>query len=81
MGQTSGAVAEDGGQSIATSMDNILCLHRKSTRNKEAVMKNDDSLVRGGCGHSAEEVKLSAGVCGFSLAAGAVVIALALLFG
>ena len=42
-------------------------------------MEKGKTLVRGGCGHTEEEVKFSAGVCTFSLIAGAVMIVLAMI--
>lgn len=44
-------------------------------------MKNDESLVKGGCGHSAEDVLFSAKAAALCVAAGAVIAALALLVG
>ena len=42
-------------------------------------MEKGENLVRGGCGHSEDEVKSSAAACGLCLIACAVAIVLALI--
>lgn len=82
MGQTPGAVAEDGGQSTLGRREQYTPSSQKSqTFNKEVAMENDESLVMGGCGHSAEDLMFSAKVCAFCMIAAAVCAAVALLFG
>ena len=82
MGQTPGAVAEDGGQSMLARHEQYTPSSQKSQpENMEGVMKNDEFLISGGCGHSAEDLMFSANVLAFCLIAGAVLVAFALLFG
>lgn len=63
MGQASaGAVAKDGGQSnLKTGQHTSSCVKNQT---EEVTMHNDQPLVKGGCGHSAEELEFSAVVCG-----------------
>ena len=79
VGQTPGAVAEAGGQSmLSRGMDNVLPTSLNvNPYIKEVVMKSDDFPVKGGCGHSDEELLFSSAVCALCLIAGAVFTALA----
>lgn len=82
VGQTPGAEAEDGGQSTLGRREQYTPSSQKSQpQNKEEVMKNEEPLVMGGCGHSAEDLVFSAKVCAFCMIAAIVVLAVVLLFG
>lgn len=63
MGQASaGAVAKDGGQSnLKTGKHTSSCV---KSQIKEVIMHNDEPLVKGGCGRSAEGLRFSAKTCG-----------------
>lgn len=63
MGQASaGAVVKDGGQSsLYAGKFTSSCVKNQTI--KEVAMENDEPLVKGGCGRSAEELMFSAKVC------------------